>query len=105
MRPTRDEALDLEILEEKAQALVRVAKQMEEALAALREVEERLAQEADASPGLIERRLDLLAEAGERVWCFVVQREAMGLREHEAALDLHRVPPPVRSRMGPRRRR
>lgn len=105
MRPTPDEAFELEVLEEKAVALARVAGQMEEALAALREVDERLAQGDDRTGELGARRLDLLAEAGERVWCFVVQREAMGLRDHEAALDHYRVVPEVRARMGPRRSR
>lgn len=95
MRPSPDEAFEQEVLEEKAVALARVAGQMEDALAALR----------DAWPVSEERRLDLVAEAGERVWCFVVQREAMGLRHHQAALDVYRVPPEVRAQMTPRRAR
>ena len=99
-----DEAFELEILEEKAVALARVAEHMEQALAALRDVEERLSHCQEPSPALEERRLDLLAEAGEKVWCFVVQREAMGQRSHDEALATYRVPPEVRACMGPRRR-
>jgi uncharacterized protein DUF6665 len=102
LRPTRDEAFDLEVLEEKAVALARVADHLQQALAALREVDERRRRLPEPSPALEERRLDLLAEACDRAWCFVVQREAMGLRTHEAALDVYAVPPEVRFRMGPR---
>ena len=96
-RAQTHDSVNAEILEEKAAALARVARRFEEALAALHALEAEPA--ADAG-----RRSELLDAAGEALWCFVVQREAMGQREHRHVMEAYRIPPEVRRRMRPRRR-
>src|SRR5574337_1190171 len=49
------------------------------------------------------RREHLLAEACERLWFLVVQREAMGLTRHQVVYEVLRISPEVRRLMGPRR--
>jgi len=90
--------LEYELQGERAASLGRVARQMEAAVAALRERD----QGARAGGAL---RDELFAEAADRVWCYVVQREALGWRDHSEALALYRVPAELVARMGPRRRR
>jgi hypothetical protein len=50
------------------------------------------------------RRAALLAEAAERVYYVVVQREAMRMSSGRAFFAAYGVPDDVRLRMGPRRR-
>lgn len=84
------EAIVREIQSERAATLARAARGLERALA-----------ELEAAPP--ERRADAFAEAAERLWCVVVQREAMGLLRHETLYETYRVPRDVRLYMGPRR--
>jgi hypothetical protein len=51
------------------------------------------------------RRSDLLAEAAERVYYVVVQREAMRMASTRAFFAAYDVPDEVRLRTGPRRRK
>jgi len=88
--PDAQEAILREIQSEKAATLARAARGLERALAEL---------EA-ATP---ERRSEAFAEAAERLWCLVVQREAMGVLRHETLFETYRVPREVRLHMGPRR--
>jgi hypothetical protein len=54
-----------------------------------------------ADPDLRRReRSALLAEAGDALWLFVVQREACGLRDARQLMRDYRVPPEVQYRMG-----
>ena len=90
-------ALHDEMMQERAAALGRVTRAFEEALAAF------LRFEAEADPDQAHwsaRRERLLDRAGEALWCFVVQREAIGLRNTEAVLRELQVPMIVRLRMG-----
>ena len=89
------EALEYEIAAEKAASLGRAAARLEEALAALRAFDE--------EPGAADAREDLVAHAAERLWYYVVHREALGWHRHEEALELLRVPAEIQARMGPRR--
>jgi hypothetical protein len=41
-----------------------------------------------------------VAEAGDALWCFMVQREACGLRDPRPVLRDYRVPAEVQNRMG-----
>ncbi|HSM91980.1 MAG TPA: DUF6665 family protein [Anaeromyxobacteraceae bacterium] len=84
------ESIVREIQSEKAATLARAARGLERALA-----------ELEAAPP--ERRPEAFAEAAERLWCVVVQREAMGVLRHETLYETYRVPREVRLRMGPRR--
>ncbi|HEX2255292.1 MAG TPA: DUF6665 family protein [Afifellaceae bacterium] len=97
-------ALEHEVQQEKVATLSRLGRRLEQALAALADCEAAGRETQDGPDG---DRESLLAEAGEALWHFVVQREAMGLRNTEQALKAYGVPQAVRLRMGaaPRRRR
>jgi hypothetical protein len=91
-------ALDYELAQEKASALGRLGRALEQALAAL------AAFDADPSPAdATERRRQrsaLVAAAGRALWHFIVQREACGLRDSPVIMREYRVPSEVRDRMG-----
>lgn len=84
--------LEHEMMAESAQNLGHAARELRAALDRL----------ADAPSGAADRST-LLAEAGERLWYLVVQREACGLRDTEVLMRDYRVPAEVRLRMGMRR--
>ncbi len=100
--PERREAalssVEDEIRGERARALGRIVRGLEEALAALEKA-------AGAHRRGRPTREELVEEAAERLWYAVVQREAVGLRRHDEFLRDLRVPAEVATRMGPRRRR
>lgn len=87
--PRRDpfEDVRVEILAEKAAALSHATHLLEEALYDL----------GHAPP---ERREHVLAEAAERFWCLIVQREAIGITHHEDLVEVLSVPGEVMARMG-----
>jgi len=94
-------ALDYEIAREKASALGRLGRRLEAALAALAAFDAQSEDEAFASPAMRRKRRDeLVAAAGEVLWCFIVQREACGLRDSARAMRDYGVPAEVRLRMG-----
>jgi hypothetical protein len=86
--------VEKELLAEKAAALGRAGDALAAALAAYRNVQ------ADAT-----RRRELRDIAAERLWYVLVQREAVGIFQHEGMLREQRVPPEVRLLAGPRPRR
>jgi len=53
-----------------------------------------------ASTAERQARRALVAEAGNALWMFVVQREACGLRESRTLMRDYKVPPDVQERMG-----
>jgi len=90
-------ALDYELAREKASTLGRLGRALEAALAELRDF--------DAQPHarLAERKQErraLVAQAGHALWMFVVQREALGLRDARQMMRDYAVPPEVQGRMG-----
>jgi hypothetical protein len=87
--------IEKELVAEKASSLARSAAQLEAALAALAE--------AERSP--VGAPAAARAEAARRLWYLVVQREAIGLRNHEDLFRLYRIPPALRLYAGPRRAR
>ena len=94
-------ALDYEIAREKASALGRLGRRLEATLAALAAFDAKSEDEAFASPAARrERRDELVTAAGEVLWCFIVQREACGLRDSARAMRDYGVPAEVRLRMG-----
>jgi len=94
-------ALDYEIAREKASALGRLGRRLEAALAALAAFDAQTADEAFVPAAVRrERRNALVAEAGEVLWSFIVQREACGLRDSARAMRYYGVPTEVRLRMG-----
>jgi hypothetical protein len=97
-------ALDYEIAQEQAAALGRLGRALEAALAALSRYDraqadrgENPAAEATSTDPL---RLQLLHAASDALWCFVVQREACGLRDQRLIVRAYGVPAEVQNRMG-----
>ena len=87
--------LDYEIAQEKASTLGRLGRGLEAALAALRAHDAR-----DVAENSREMRRALVADAGYALWMFVVQREALGLRDARQVMRDYQVPPEVQGRMG-----
>src|SRR6516225_12327000 len=87
------DAFDYEIVQEQASALGRAGRALETALAALSEYD-RNGQDA------AEMRRTLVADAGDALWRFVIQRECCGLRDARAVMRDYRVPQEVQNRMG-----
>ena len=88
----QETALDLlghEILAEKAAALGRTGRRVEETLARLRENGD------DA-----ERRPQLLKDAAEAVHGYFIQRELCGLRKHDTVIREYNIPKAVLVRLG-----
>ena len=81
--------LDYEIAQEKASALGRLGRGLEAALAALRDFD---AQPSEPTAERRNARRALVAEAGHALWLFVVQREALGLRDTRQLMRDYRVP-------------
>ena len=86
--PRPIDVLAHELQAERAATLGRVASRMEAAIAAWREAPDD----------------ERFAEAAERVWYYIVQREALGWRDHRYALEAYDVPEELVRRMGLRRR-
>jgi hypothetical protein len=84
-------ALEYEIVQEQASALGRLGHALEAALAALAEHH---AQQRDTTRGR------LVQAASDALWCFLVQREACGLRDPRPVIREYRVPAEVYVRMG-----
>jgi len=90
-------ALDYELAQEKAFTLGRLGRALEAALAALREFD---LQATEASSERKHERRVLVVQAGHALWMFVVQREALGLRDSRQLMRDYRVPAEVQNRMG-----
>jgi hypothetical protein len=91
-----NEAVRKQILGEQTSALAIATQALEAALADLAAVAGALAHSTE--------RREALAEAAERLWYVIVQREAIGLHRHDILYEVLRVPAEVRLRMGPRPR-
>jgi hypothetical protein len=91
-----ENALDYEIAQEQAAALGRLGRALEAALAALADFDRTEGAAAAASPA----RERLVRQAGYALWCFVIQREACGLRDQRSIVRDYRVPRDVQNRMG-----
>lgn len=86
---TGEAAFRHELMEEQAAALGRMGRKAEAALAALKSHEG-------------EGRADVLKAAADAVWCFLVQREVMGLRDRAAVVAQYDIPREVMARLGAR---
>jgi hypothetical protein len=89
-------ALDYEIAQEQVAALGRAGRALEAALAALAAHDEG---ERDAAAAAA-IRARLVQDASDALWCFIVQREAVGLRDPRPVFRDYRVPAEVQNRMG-----
>lgn len=91
------DVLSHEIAQEKAAALGRMGRALEEALARLREFDAAL---PGAPASAQQPRRALVTEAGHALWMFVVQREACGLRDSRSVMRDYNVPGEVQQCMG-----
>ena len=89
--------LEYEIAQEKASALGRLGRALEAALDSLRAFDAAVIEPSIEARR--ERRV-LVAQASHALWLFVVQREAIGLRDSRQLMRDYRVPPDVEARMG-----
>lgn len=94
---TGEAVLQYELMEEQAHSLGRSGKKVEAALAALKAHDEAHAGAAGGAD-----RAPLLKAAADAVWSFLVQREAMGLRDRTAVIAQYGIPREVLNRMGAR---
>ncbi|MFB9269422.1 hypothetical protein ACFFWD_41005 [Bradyrhizobium erythrophlei] len=94
------DVLAYELAEEKASALGRMGRALENALAKLREFD--AAHPRSAAPASTQQaRRILVREAGHALWMFVVQREACGLRNSRLLMRDYNVPGEVQQCMAP----
>jgi hypothetical protein len=89
--------LDYELAQEKASALGRLGRGLEAALEALRSFDTTT---TEPSVDTRRERRALVAHAGHALWLFVVQREAVGLRDSRQMMRDYRVPAEVQGCMG-----
>jgi hypothetical protein len=107
-RTARIAALDYEIAQEQVSALGRMGRALEAALAALAEYDrshgakDSGAKDSGAkdSGAKDAARARLVRDASDALWCFMVQREAFGLRDPRPVIRDYRVPTEVYNRMG-----
>jgi hypothetical protein len=92
-RLSRVVALDYELAQEQASTLGRLGRALEAALAALAQYDRAHAEHCAT-------RAKLLADAGDALWCYIVQRECCGLRDPRPVIRDYRVPAEVQNRMG-----
>lgn len=91
--PRRATALDYEIAQEQASALGRLGRALEAALAALVDYD-------GAGHERNAERARLVQNAADALWCFLVQRDACGLRDPRPVIRDYQVPAEVQNRMG-----
>lgn len=94
------DVLAYELAEERASALGRMGRALEQALAKLREFDAAHPHSEITAPAQQARRL-LVREAGHALWMFVVQRESCGLRNNRMLMRDYNVPGEVQLSMGP----
>jgi hypothetical protein len=93
------DVLNYEVAQERAVALGRMGRALEEALAKLREFD--AAHPRSGTPtSARQARRTLVMEAGYALWMFVVQREACGLHDSRAVVRDYNVPGEVQQCMG-----
>jgi hypothetical protein len=89
-------AAEIQLRGEQAHALKRVARTLESLLDELSRLQAGLETlPHSAREGQRARHRELRAEAEKYLWYLVVQREAMGLWNHDDVHALYRVPPPL----------
>lgn len=97
----RSNPLEVELATERASAYFTTTRKMEAALETLARFD-RHAQDTPLNAEARDRRRELLAEAGEQVWCFIIQREAMKLPYYEEIYADFGISDEVRKAMGPK---
>jgi hypothetical protein len=97
--PSAAGPLDYEIAQEKAAALGRLGRGLEQALAALASFDAEHP-ELSRSEDIRRLRSTLVETAGHALWLFIVQRDACGLRDAKAVMRDYGVPAEVQARAG-----
>jgi hypothetical protein len=93
--------IHVEIMAERASAYFNTTRKMLSAVSAFCEFNEKY--KGAACDAVVNRqRADLLAEAAEQVWFFMIQREAMRLPYYDELFADFGIPDEIRKRMGPR---
>lgn len=92
------DALEYEVLQEKAFTLGRMGRRLDASLAALRAFDA-------AGTGDAAERDALVAAAGESAWYYMIQRKLTGFRDNDSVLRELGVPREVQARMGVRQRK
>ncbi len=96
-------ALDYEIAHEQAAALGRLGRALEAALAALAAYDRRQVERGDESATVSRHspsRARLVQDASRALWCLIIQREVVGLRDSKSVMRDYGVPAEVQNRMG-----
>lgn len=93
-RQLGESALDYEIAQEQASALGRLGRRLEAALGGLADHDR--TQGGAPSPA----RERLVRQAGYALWCFIIQREACGIRDQRLIMRDYRISREVQNRMG-----
>jgi len=97
-RRSRENALDYKIVQEQAAALGRLGRALEAALAAISTHDRQFSESGgDITPAI---RENLVQDASTALWCFIIQREACGLRNQRQIMRNYQVPREVQNRMG-----
>lgn len=86
-------ALDYEMAQEQASALGRAGRLLEAALKSLSDFDGAVTENPAG-------RTQLVQAASDALWCYMVQREAIGLRDPRPVMRDYRVPAEVQNRMG-----
>ncbi|GKQ54119.1 DUF6665 family protein [Bradyrhizobium sp. Ce-3] len=94
------DVLAYELAEERASALGRMGRALEQALDKLRAFDA-AGPRAEAPASAHHARRILVREAGHALWMFVVQRESCGMRDSRAIMRTYNVPGEVQLSMGP----
>ena len=99
----RGNVLEYEIVQEQAAALGRLGRALEAAqtgLAAFDATQQGSSVDNASRSSRKAARTEFLEAAGYALRCFIVQREACGLRDQGTVIREYRVPAEVRNRMG-----
>jgi len=91
------DVIQLEVAEERAGALGRAGRRLEQALDVFRD------SETSSAPHAPAKRDRLLWDLAELVYAFIVQREACGLRDYRHVLKHFDIPREALARVGARR--
>ena len=95
--------LDIPLAGEAGAALAHGGRRLRKTLDALRRYDAAGTIAGVSSRDATERN-ELVAEAGDALWCYVVHREILGLLDIEYIISEYAVPAEVRKSMAPRRR-
>jgi len=87
-------AIEVEIQKEKASALRRLGARIESLLAELAQLERELPTlKGPKRDQCVARHKELRSEAEKQRWYLVIQREALGLRQHADLEEMYPLPP------------